>query len=317
VHGKGTGTLTEGVLGTSDHNAGVHGITAAGAPYAGVIGESDNGNGTFGRSTNGDGVRGESSGASKSGVVGMSFHAAGYGVAGMNSVRSTNGYLGSDYGAYGKRGDFEGVLGFSDGGVFGRHIPSGRYGYLGMATRAGYFSGDVDINGTLSKSSGSFKIDHPLDPANKYLYHSFVESPEMKNIYDGVVVLDANGEATVTLPSYFESLNEEFRYQLTCIGGCAPVYIAKEITTNSFGIAGGIPGLKVSWQVTGVRHDAYARAHPVVPEVEKRPEERGFFLHPEELGMAATRGIDRQQLLQMLARDDAARGAGAAAGRGN
>ena len=98
--------------------------------------------------------------------------------------------------------------------------------------------------GTLSKTAGSFKIDHPLDPANKYLYHSFVELPDMKNIYDGVATLDANGAAVVTLPDWFEALNEEFRYQLTCIGGYAPVYIAQEIKDNQFTIAGGTARLQ-------------------------------------------------------------------------
>ena len=51
-------------------------------------------------------------------------------------------------------------------------------------------AGNVDVIGTLSKGGGSFKIDHPLDPANKYLYHSFVESPDMKNMYDGNVTTD-------------------------------------------------------------------------------------------------------------------------------
>jgi len=44
---------------------------------------------------------------------------------------------------------------------------------------AGYFSGNVQITGTISKGGGSFKIDHPLDPENKYLYHSFIESPDI------------------------------------------------------------------------------------------------------------------------------------------
>jgi hypothetical protein len=66
------------------------------------------------------------------------------------------------------------------------------------------------------------QIDHPLDPANRYLSHSFVESPDMKNIYDGVVTLNAAGEAVGSLPAYFAALNVEFRYQLTCIGGHAP-----------------------------------------------------------------------------------------------
>ncbi|HMB91945.1 MAG TPA: hypothetical protein VKP65_13915, partial [Rhodothermales bacterium] len=63
---------------------------------------------------------------------------------------------------------------------------------------AGQFVGDVNVSGTLSKGGGSFKIDHPLDPANKYLAHSFVESPDMMNVYNGNAVLDAAGEAVVT-----------------------------------------------------------------------------------------------------------------------
>src|SRR5262249_49947693 len=108
-----------------------------------------------------------------------------------------------------------------------------------------HFSGNLDVTGTVSKGAGSFKIDHPLDPENKYLYHSFVESPDMMNLYNGNAVLDANGEATITLPDWFEALNRDFRYQLTCIGGFAPVYVAQEIAGNRFRIAGGKTGQKV------------------------------------------------------------------------
>jgi hypothetical protein len=141
--------------------------------------------------------------------------------------------------------------------------------------------GNAGVTGTFSKGAGSFKIDDPLDPANKFLYHSFVESPDMKNVYDGVVVLDKRGEAWIQLPEYFEALNKDFRYQLTCIGSFAPVYIAQKISGNRFKIAGGRGGLEISWQVTGIRHDAYADAHRI-PEVEdKPPAERGTYLHPE------------------------------------
>src|SRR5262249_38140051 len=88
---------------------------------------------------------------------------------------------------------------------------------------AGRFNGRVQVTGTLTKGGGSFKIDHPLDPANKYLYHSFVESPDMMNVYNGNILLDANGEAWVELPEWFEALNRDFRYQLTSIGGLAPL----------------------------------------------------------------------------------------------
>jgi len=130
------------------------------------------------------------------------------------------------------------------------------------------------ITGALSKGSGTFVIDHPLDPHNKLLYHSFVESPEAKNIYDGQVRLDAAGEATITLPEYFEALNTSFRYQLFPHGQSMPnLYVKKPVENNSFVIAGGAPGGLVSWQVTGVRHDPYILANPIINEVPKGPDE--------------------------------------------
>jgi len=82
----------------------------------------------------------------------------------------------------------------------------------------------------------------------------------MKNIYDGIAVLDTKGEADVELPSSFGTLNSDLRYQLTCIGAYAPVYIDREIIGNRFRIGGGAPGMKVSWQVTGIRQDPWAVA---------------------------------------------------------
>jgi len=154
-------------------------------------------------------------------------------------------------------------------------------------------NGSLNVTGSLTKGSGAFKIDHPLDPANKYLYHSFVESPDMMNIYNGNVTLDANGEAWVQLPDWFEALNRDFRYQLTAIGAPGPnLYIAEEISGNRFKIAGGQPGMKVSWQVTGIRHDAYANAHRIPVEEMKPPRERGYFLYPKELGQPEERNVE-------------------------
>ncbi len=160
----------------------------------------------------------------------------------------------------------------------------GSYGYgvyvVGAATQAGRFIGELYAS-TLSKGSGTFQIDHPLDPENKYLYHSFVESPDMMNIYNGNAICNANGEAIVTMPDYFEPLNKEFRYQLTCIGGYANVYVKEEVADGQFVIAGGTDGLKVSWQLTGIRQDAFAEANRVEVEVDKPDHYKGFYLHPE------------------------------------
>lgn len=150
---------------------------------------------------------------------------------------------------------------------------------------AGVFSGDVNVYGTLSKTSGSFRIDHPLDPENKYLQHSFVESPDMMNLYNGNVTLDRNGRAWITLPDWFEVLNRSFRYQLTAIGRPAPnLYIAREIQDLRFEIAGGHPHQKVSWMVTGIRQDPYAIDHPIETEIDKPMQDRGKYVYPQGYG---------------------------------
>jgi hypothetical protein len=192
------------------------------------------------------------------------------------------------FGTFGATGA-DGVVA-AGGGADGAGSPAGDgiFAQPGAALRgavngfAGNFNGNVQVSGNLSKSGGSFKIDHPLDPANKYLYHSFVESPDMKNIYDGTVRLDSNGEAVVALPAWFGALNKDFRYLLTPIGAPAPgLYIAEEIADNRFKISGGAPGMRVSWQVTGIRQDAWANANRIPVEELKSKLERGHYVHPD------------------------------------
>lgn len=140
------------------------------------------------------------------------------------------------------------------------------------------FSGAVSITGALSKGSGTFTIDHPLDPYNKLLQHSFIESPDMMNIYNGNVALDADGTATITMPDWFSALNMDFKYQLTCIGGFAPVYISHKWNGTNFRIAGGYEALEVSWQITGIRNDRFAQANRIQVEVTK---ETPHYRHPD------------------------------------
>jgi hypothetical protein len=144
--------------------------------------------------------------------------------------------------------------------------------------------GTFSVTSNISKLGGSFVIDHPLDPTNKLLYHSFVESPDVKNVYDGIVVLDQSGEAIVPLPSYFEALNKDFRYQIKPVGASMPdLYIKNGVQNNQFVIGGGKPGGHVSWQVTGTRHDAYILANPIIVETQKGPTAlvpKGEYLFP-------------------------------------
>jgi hypothetical protein len=165
---------------------------------------------------------------------------------------------------------------------------------------AGNFTGDVEVSGAITAGTKDFKIDHPLDPANKYLVHASVESSEMKNIYDGNVTTDNQGHATVQLPEWFEVLNTDFRYQLTVIGQFAQAIVAREIEQNQFEIRTSAPNVKVSWQVTGVRQDAYAKANPLVVEQEKDARLRGFYIHPELYGAPEEKQIEWARHPQMM-----------------
>ena len=160
--------------------------------------------------------------------------------------------------------------------------------------------GNIFADGTITGSVKNFRIDHPLDPANKYLVHASIESSELLNLYTGNAVLDSEGSASVTLPDWFTALNQDFRYQLTPIGGFAQLYIAEEVAGNQFRIAGGRAGMKVSWQITGVRHDGYATTHPLVVEAAKQGDERGRYLHPEAFGQPKEMSITAAKRAKML-----------------
>ncbi|MDH4044947.1 MAG: hypothetical protein OEW06_10845, partial [Gemmatimonadota bacterium] len=202
------------------------------------------------------------------GVGGQSDASAGIGIVGLHT--------GTDGEGYGLLGWTESSLGW------------GVYSFGDMGTDSNLY-----VSGTVSKAGGSFKIDHPLDPAKKYLYHSFVESPDMKNVYDGVATLDANGEVTVELPPYFEALNRDVRYQLTVMDEFAPVYVSSAVKNGRFSIAGGKAGQQVCWQVTGIRQDAWAEAHRIPVEEAKSDAEKGLYLHPREHGQSQAKGINR------------------------
>ena len=335
----GASNASDGVYGqtnsTSASAYGVYGLAnSTSATGAGVFGQSNsaNANGVVGQGANG--VAGTSTASTGSGGLFTGWSApsgsgqnGGVGTTatggaadptggtggtaagdGLDAYGGNSGYKGSgDYGGFGVVGQGGGgdpeYGGDGAGGVFtGGDTSAGGDGVYAQAGSgyAGYLQGDVNITGSLSKGGGSFKIDHPLDPANKYLYHSFVESPDMMNVYNGNVVLDANGEAVVDFPEWFGVLNRDFRYQLTCIGGFAPVYVAEKVSNNHFKIAGGKPGLEVSWQVTGIRQDAWANAHRIPVEEEKEARLKGFYIHPELYGAPPEKQIEWARHPQMM-----------------
>ncbi len=312
IYGRATGHYGYGVLAEATGFYG-RGVSSSATGEAGyglyAIGTGDFGRGVYGLATGeqGIGVYGWASFSESSdkknyggffrsnGQIGRGVYAKTTGSGGTSVYGDASGSSGSGVTGWSEGSHGKGVYAYANG-----EYASAVYAHGLFALRAGYFYGDVEIIGTVSKDAGSFKIDHPQDPENKYLQHSFVESPDMMNVYNGNVVLDGNGEATVKLPDYFEALNIDFRYQLTCVGGFAPVYIAEKIQNNQFKIAGGESHMEVSWQVTGIRNDAYARNNRIEVEVLKTEKEKGKFRHPEFHNMPESMRIGYEKSQQMI-----------------
>jgi hypothetical protein len=306
-----------GVAGTG--NGGVRGDSTNDA--AGVFGLNRvSGNGVTGRSQLRHGVYGQSESLGGAGVLAENVSGGGYGlwavikskagfVAGGVAVQAEN-ESGGGYGlrAIIKPGGTGGGTAVSaeneNGGGYGLHAsikPGGAGGGVAVfaenynaAGLAGVFNGQVLVSGLLVKLGGGFKIDHPQAPEDRYLTHSFTESPNPMNIYDGIIATDEDSAATIELPGYFEALNRDFRYQLTVLGGeFAQAVVTEEVRNNRFSIRTDKPGVRVSWQVTGIRQDAWANAHrsEFEVEVDKPVDERGKYLSPVEHGLPASAGL--------------------------
>ena len=190
--------------------------------------------------------------------------ANGYGVAGYSSANS-----GNTVGVYGSA-------------VSSSSSAYGVWGYAPSTGFAVYASGRLGASGTKS-----FRIDHPLDPANYYLNHYCTEAPEPLNAYSGNVTTDAQGYAVVQLPRYFEAINRDFRYQLTVVDSSDDFVLAKvvrEIQNNQFVIRTSKPFVKVSWRVEAVRNDPWVQHYGFQTEQEKEDEIKGKYLHPELYG---------------------------------
>ncbi|MFI6663065.1 hypothetical protein ACIBL8_47185 [Streptomyces sp. NPDC050523] len=215
------------------------------------------------------------------------------GVKGWSEGVRGAGVLGETYGVAG-----DGVRGVAHGSAGpGSIVPFGNrstgvYGEAGDPDcNAAFFNGRTVVWGDFYVGGAKhFIIDHPLDPENRYLLHTCVESPDPLNVYSGTVVTDQEGKAVVELPEYFEALNTDVRYHLTVIGGFAQAVVAEEVLDNRFIVATDKPQVKVSWQVSGVRQDAYTKANPHPVEQEKHESERGTYIHPEAWGKPKERG---------------------------
>lgn len=297
TNGDGTGVYGQsvsgiGVYGESNQNA-IYGKTTN-SGYYGVVGVNNSG-GTGILASGQSGLR-----AVATTGIGISASTSGtYAVVGQHSLSgNTFGALGCIIGSY-----YNGVYGYADGSV-GSNFAAAIFGQSINNAYAGWFSGTVQVAGNFYANEKNFRIDHPLDPANKYLIHSCIESSDRMNIYNGNVVTDANGSAIINLPSYFQALNIDYKYQLTVIGQFAQVIVESEISNNQFTIKTDKPNVKVSWQVTGIRNDEFAKQHPFIVEQEKEGLERGKYLMPELFGQPETMGINYMEKPEKINVDD-------------
>ena len=148
-------------------------------------------------------------------------------------------------------------------------------------------TGAVSIGGSLSKGSGSFKIDHPLPEKSNthHLVHSFIEGPQADLIYSGRVQL-VNGLATVNIDAHsnmtegtFVALCRDIRCFTTnesswdAVRGSVLVNILTIECQNSSSNA------IISWMVIGERQDKHMydtewtdENGKVIVEPEKIPE---------------------------------------------
>jgi hypothetical protein len=312
---QGSSTSGNGVYGSSTSTSGIFGATGStsagdAAVYAssssvaaGLVGISASGVG--GNFTGGNNVDGYGDGALGIMVTGGSttvdddfggdagdFYGGGasgdYGYGG-SGIQAMGGYGNAVSGVGGAFTGGTSANGKGGEGIYGQAPDNTNNEFIGIAAQ---FEGDVSIDGTLRADTKEFQIDHPLDPASKYLNHASIESSEMVNIYSGNVTTDELGIATVQLPSWFEALNSDFRYQLTTIGRDAHAWISQKVQNGKFMISTNATHVEVSWQITGVRQDAYAKAHPLVVEETKADGERGFYKHPDLYGQPAEKQIE-------------------------
>lgn len=133
-------------------------------------------------------------------------------------------------------------------------------GISGMSGCTTYFN-NVCVCGTLSKSSGSFKIPHP-DPvkaeAGKFLKHSFVESPTAgDNIYR-FKVSTTNLSATIELPDYYKFLNENDQVWVSPVGHFGIAYGTVNADQTAVDLVSNADG-EFNVLVIGTRKDKVAK----------------------------------------------------------
>lgn len=283
VYGEGGNTGVEGrsTLGFGVYGTGHYGVLAQGT-YIGILGQSSG--------TDGAGVEGQSTGGGLSYGGEFSATSSTANAAGVFARASAG--SGTTHGVWGQSDSTQGT-GVGGYALASSGVTYGAYGYTTSGTGwAVYAGGKFGASGTKS-----FRIDHPLDPENKYLLHYSTESPVPQNFYVGNVVTDANGYAWVELPDYFSEINANFKYQLTVVDDAdssafVQAKVSKKIRDGRFQVRTSAPNTEISWRVDADRNDLYVRNRPPKEVEDKVGSEKGKYQHPEFYGLGPERGMN-------------------------
>jgi hypothetical protein len=125
--------------------------------------------------------------------------------------------------------------------------------------------GNINCTGRISKGSGSFKIDHPLEiMSNTHnLYHSFIEGPKADLMYRGKVDL-VNGSASINLDTVsnmtsgtFEVLNRNVQCFTSNESDWDAVKGSVSGNTLTISCQNASSTANVSWLVIGERKDKH------------------------------------------------------------
>ena len=175
-------------------------------------------------------------------------------------------------------------------GTYGSAI----YGQAGGITDgnwAGFFEGSAEITGATFSSAFVVLVDNPIAPAERFYRQALVGSFEQLSIISGNAVAGANGRVTVKVPTLFARFHTDVRYQLTALGP-AQIYVAKELDAKGrFTVASDVPGVRISWQLTGVRSDPAALKRPLRVDAAKPAHLRGRYVQPALYGQPRSKSL--------------------------
>jgi hypothetical protein len=287
-----------GVFGESTGGIAVRGL-AHSVSAAGVLGDNARGEVVVGRGGSGctDTVGGNCTGIGV--VVGRNDGPGGVGVRGFTTSSGTTyrgiGVLGQSgiSGGTGAAVRGENVNAANTGNAVEAVTNGGGSALFAQGAQAGTFNGAVTINGdlTVTGTKSGFHIDDPRAPTTRTLTHTPVETDQLTVVYTGNIRTDAHGRATVKLPAYAATIAGDWRYQLTPVGAFGQVIVAREVRDGAFVVRSEHPNMKVSWSVTGVRHDPQSRESPIVAVKDKAGADRGHYLDPKAYGKPAADGV--------------------------